>query len=243
MAVVSLSIGKLAALIVIAILASSAISIGVSTQFAVGPQGPEGLQGETGAQGPQGEQGETGDTGPAGATGSQGPIGATGAAGATGPQGVQGERGFGYPQQGNISIGPSAFVPSSYNANITFTLNGITNYDNVIHTLLAPIQLPSGTKIKRAIFYFYDNDYSAKFLFALTRQNQTNVDFLDYADNSPASDAPGYDHIILDSIDPDYATVDNNKYCYVIYMLIPARGTIGTPCKFNYALVEYEFPT
>ena len=68
MAAVSITMGKFIAGIVIAILASSAISVGVSTMLITGPQGPEG---------PQDEQGETGP---------------------------QGERGFGVPQQGNISV-------------------------------------------------------------------------------------------------------------------------------------------
>jgi len=46
--------GKLIAGIVIAILVSSAITVGASTILAVGPQGP---QGESGPQGPQGEPG------------------------------------------------------------------------------------------------------------------------------------------------------------------------------------------
>ena len=87
MAAVTLSMGKLAALLVIAILASSAISVGVSTQLAAGPQGPEGPQGDTGPQGPQGEQGATGATGPKGDMGPQGPQGIQG------PEGPQGEQG------------------------------------------------------------------------------------------------------------------------------------------------------
>jgi hypothetical protein len=82
--------GKFIAGIVIAILVSSAISIGVSTMLMGGPQGPEGPQGETGSQGPQGEQGETGATG---ATGEAGPAGPAGAIGPEGPQGPQGEQG------------------------------------------------------------------------------------------------------------------------------------------------------
>jgi zinc transporter ZupT len=44
-AVASITMGKFVAGIIIAILASSAISIGASTILAVGPQGPEGPQG------------------------------------------------------------------------------------------------------------------------------------------------------------------------------------------------------
>jgi hypothetical protein len=89
MTTATLSMGKIVALIVIAILASSAISIGASTLLAVGPRGP---QGEQGAQGPQGLKGDTGDTGP------QGPIGATGPQGEKGDKGDTGETGATGPE-------------------------------------------------------------------------------------------------------------------------------------------------
>ncbi len=56
--------GKFIAGIVIAILASSAISVGASTLLATGPQGPEGPQGPQGEQGIQGLKGDTGPAGP-----------------------------------------------------------------------------------------------------------------------------------------------------------------------------------
>jgi hypothetical protein len=90
---VSLTMGKLIAGIVIAILASSAIFVGASMMLAVGPAGPEGPQGETGLQGPKGDTGDTGPQGPAGATGAQGEKGDkgdTGETGATGPEGPPG---------------------------------------------------------------------------------------------------------------------------------------------------------
>ena len=89
MAVVSITMGKLIAGIVIAILASSAVSVGVSMLIAgpQGPEGPQGPQGDTGAQGPQGEQGPAGPAGPAGAAGATGAKGSTGATGAQGPPG------------------------------------------------------------------------------------------------------------------------------------------------------------
>ena len=68
--------------IVLAILVSSALSVVLSTQFAVGPQGEEGPQGDIGPQGLQGEQGIQGPVGPQGEEGPQGEIG---------PQGPQGE--------------------------------------------------------------------------------------------------------------------------------------------------------
>lgn len=73
-----MTMGKLIAVIVIAIVASSAISIGASTVLAVGPEGPigpQGEQGESGPEGPAGPQGDPGETGTTGATGLQGPPG------------------------------------------------------------------------------------------------------------------------------------------------------------------------
>jgi len=52
--------------IIIAILASSALSTAIATQWAVGPQGPKGDKGDTGSQGPIGPQGEQGPQGPSG---------------------------------------------------------------------------------------------------------------------------------------------------------------------------------
>jgi hypothetical protein len=60
MAAVSITMSKFIAGIVIAILASSAVSVGVS-MLITGPQGPEGPQGEEGPQGPQGEEQEPQD--------------------------------------------------------------------------------------------------------------------------------------------------------------------------------------
>lgn len=81
---------KFIAVVVIAIVASSAISVGASTMLAVGPQGPEGPKGDTGPQGPKGDTGDAGPQGPAGATG---PAGSTGPQGPQGPQGLQGPKG------------------------------------------------------------------------------------------------------------------------------------------------------
>ena len=135
MAAISLTMGKLIAGIVIAIVAASAVSAGVS-MLIPGPQGPEGPEGQQGATGPQGPQGETGDTGPAGATGPAGPAGATGATGAkgdkgdtgdTGPQGPQGEQGIQGPP-GVTAVNSSSlaevildYYPSLGLGNVTLT--------------------------------------------------------------------------------------------------------------------------
>jgi len=70
--------GAFVAGLIIAILVASAISVGVSTQLAVGPQGPKGDKGDAGPQGAAGAAGATGTTGATGATGPAGPQGAQG---------------------------------------------------------------------------------------------------------------------------------------------------------------------
>ena len=84
---------KFIAGILIAILASSAISIGASTMLFSGPQGPQGPKGETGATGPAGPIGTTGAVGTTGPQGPQGTQGEMGATGDTGPQGAKGDTG------------------------------------------------------------------------------------------------------------------------------------------------------
>jgi len=84
-----------AAGLIIAILASSALSTVVATQWARGPQGPKGDKGDTGSQGPQGPQGEQGIQGLQGETGPQGPHGEQGLTGPQGERGPQGEPGLG----------------------------------------------------------------------------------------------------------------------------------------------------
>ena len=149
---VSLTTRGLITVILIAILASSAIAVGASIILATGPQGPQGPQGEqgkTGPQGPQGEQGETGprgatgttgltgpkgdkgDTGPTGLTGLTGPkgdtgdTGPTGSQGETGPQGPQGEPGLG--------VQPGYVVAPAYDSGWV-TLSGAGTYQ-FVHNL------------------------------------------------------------------------------------------------------------
>ena len=252
---ISITMGKLVAGIVIAILAASAISIGASTMLAVGPEGPEGPQGETGPQGltgPQGEQGETGPqgaTGPAGPTGPkgdtgdtgpQGPQGPEGPQGDTGPQGPQGEQGVGFATQGNISIGYGAFVPVSYDFKVTYVpFYGLMNLNtNSSVYCMASLQLPHGTTITNVTFYFYDydNDY---FLCSLVRQNQETLEFMGMGANSPGSLTPGNTQMSFSSI--EHPTVDNNNYHYWLYTNIPWSSD-PFRYRFHYALVEYEFP-
>lgn len=244
MAAVSITMGKLIAGIVIAILAASAVSVGVS-MLIPGPQGPEGPEGPKGTTGAQGPQGETGDTGPAGATGPAGPTGSTGATGAPGATGPQGERGFGMPQQGNISVPFSAFV-ANYNANATYNYEyGLRNY-NTAGTLVcyAPVQLPHGATITNATIYFYDND-DDYFYFYFERGNMTDRwDIIGSANNAPGSDTPGYTYVGLSGSypNPAYATVDNSNYYYYLELYIPNNSTSPSNCRFFYALIEYDLP-
>jgi hypothetical protein len=246
MAAASLPLGKLIAVVVIAVIAASAISIGASTMLAVGPAGPEGPQGETGSQG---AKGDTGDTGPAGATGATGETGATGAkgdkgdTGDTGPQGeqgLQGERGFGVPQQGNISVSFAEFVANENDQNASYHYSyGLRNH-NTAGTLYcyAPLQLPHGATITNATFYFYDNDVG-NFGFWLMRSNQTGYSVMGSTYNTPASATPGYDNVSLSSI--INAIVDNNNYNYYIEITIPFSSD-SFDYRFYYALIEYEYP-
>ena len=257
--------GKLITVLVIAILASSAIAVGASTMLAAGPMGPEGPQGDTGPagpQGPHGEQGETGATGPRGPTGPAGLTGATGATGLTGPegpqgiqgpegpqgiqgiQGPQGERGFGVPQQGNISVSFSAFVPPTSDDSVGYHYsNGLYNTGTTsLSYCYAPLQLPHGATITNATFYFYDNDVS-NFFFDILRHNTTgSYNEIGYCYNLPGSDTPGYANVSLQTYYPQYATVDNNNYHYYIVMTLPYSATSQYYYRFYYALIEYAYP-
>lgn len=258
--------------IVIAILASSAVSSVLSSQLSLGPEGPSGANGQDGATGPQGPQGiqgpqgtqgsqgvagsagaagatgpqgatgPAGATGPIGATGPQGPPGADGADGVIGPQGLPGEQGFGMPQTGNISIPFSAFV-ASYDDDVDYSYGyGLRNYDTETIVVYAPVQLPQGAIITNGTFYFYDNDVD-HFYFYLERGTMLDSwDVIDYVDNAPGSDTPGLDYITFGSITSAYAVVDNNNYYYYIEMKLPYSSTSPSSYRFYYALIEYEYP-
>jgi hypothetical protein len=246
------SMTQFIAIVVIAVLASSAVAAGVS-MVVTGPEGPEGPQGEQGPQGLQGEQGETGDTGPAGATGDTGPRGLTGPAGADGADGAdgavgpEGPRGFGVPQQGNISVSFSAFVPPSSDDSVSYHWQyGLSNTDTTdLYVCCAPLQLPHGATITNATFYFYDND-DDYFEFYVIRGNLTmpsQYEIIASIYNSPGADTPGYDHISLSAFYvPGRNTVDNNNYHYYLLMDLPYSSTSSSYYRFLYALVEYAYP-
>jgi len=90
MAKIAISKTTLIIVLILTIAVSGVVSAIVSTQLAVGKQGPKGDTGATGLQGPKGDTGAVGAAGATGSAGATGATGATGSTGATGPQGTQG---------------------------------------------------------------------------------------------------------------------------------------------------------
>ena len=249
MAAVSMTMGKLIAGIIIAILAASAISVGASTMLAAGPQGPEGSQGDTGTQGPQGETGEAGESGAQGATGatgpqgstgptgSQGPTGATGATGATGPQGPegpqgpQGEQGVGFEPTGSISVSAAAFVASDSTAN--WRCSGVDLYHletGGVH-FYGAVQLPDGATVTNVTFHWIDLG-GLNVQCQLKRHNLTmTLNMASMMSSGDTGTGSSYDDTI------DFATVDNIQNTYYFDVLIPSGSYY-----FRYAIIEYEYP-
>lgn len=254
--------GKLVAGIVIAILASSAISIGASMMLATGPQGPEGPQGpkgDIGEQGPQGIQGVTGATGPAGSTGPAGPQGAKGDTGETGSEGPQGEQGpagpqgeqgpqgdpgpqgepgIGFAPTGYISIPPSAFVSEYNTLDTDIHWNGLRNLDTVNVYFYGLVHLPHGVIIENVTFYWYDTDASYGVGFALYRtQGEGTADIMA---GGLSSGSAGYGSTVDTSIDWD-PIVDNGFWTYCLSVSIP--GNSASTLRFRFATIGFAYPT
>ena len=106
---------------------------------------------------------------------------------------------------------------------------------------VAPLQLSHGAIITNITFYYYDND--SDFLrFFFLRENQTDFDILGIA-FSPSLETPGYDHVSFSSpFLTNVTTIDNNNYLYFLGIQIPAAASSDS-YGFQYARVEYEFPT
>jgi hypothetical protein len=224
MAAVSITMGKFIVGIVIAILASSAVSVGVSTMLVTGPQGPEGPQGPKGDTGPQGPEGPQGEIGPEGPEGLQGP---------------QGERGFGMAQKGNISVSAAAFTPQNTYMDFRNWGDSLRNYETIgPGVFYAGVQLPHGATITNLIFYWYDMSVDDELMCRLYRRTATTISLMAEARNAPDSNAPGDGVSFDDSI--SYPVVDNNNYAYYLYAYVPAPENL---LYFKYALVEYEFPS
>jgi hypothetical protein len=241
MTAVSLPMGKLIVGIVIAILVASVISIGASTILAVGPQGPEGPQGpkgDTGAQGPKGNTGNTGPEGPAGTTGPAGPQGVKGDTGATGPQGI------GFQRINYVSVPAAAFAPQFSNISMMNVKidTQLYNYGSDFAYFTAPVYLPQGVTIKNVTWYFYDGGTSQISL-NLGRYNQTIGGVPSYQSitfhltQGSAGYGVGYASAIYTG-----ATVDNINWAYILTVSLPPSATF-TDYRFQYAVIEYEFPT
>jgi hypothetical protein len=267
MAAATLTMGKFIAGIVIAILASSTLSVGVSTILITGPQGPQGLQGEqgetgetgatgpqgpegatgakgdtgdTGLQGPSGPKGDTGDTGPQGATGAtgpEGPIGPKGDKGDIGDTGPQGATGIGFEPTGYIQIPASAFVRYNYDDNVKVG-SLITNYDTVSNILTAPVLLPHGVTITNVTSYWYDNDASLNIYCRLYRDLEDG--FVYQVAEVDSSGNPGFSSTVDTTIHFS-DTVDNSQYSYYIFLQMPADA--GLNLRLRLITVGFSYPT
>jgi hypothetical protein len=247
MATVTLTMGKFIAGIVIAILVSSAISVGVSTILIAGLQGPKGPQGEQGEQGPAGLKGDTGDTGPQGPTGPKGDtgaIGATGQAGVTGPQGPegpqgpQGEPGVGVEPTGYISIPASAFVRGGNDNNVYISID-IINYDPLIRYLTAPVLLPNSVTITNFTAYWYDANATSDISCSLWRT--VGDEFAYSMASGDSTGSSGYGSTLDTTIGFGLANIDNQQYSYLIHLEMP--GDAFDSLRFRFVTIGFTYPT
>ncbi len=231
MAAITISLTKFVAGIVIAILASSAISIGASTMLAVGPQGPEGPKGDTGPQGPKGDTGDTGAQGPAG------PKGDTGAPGAPGPAGPQGEQGLGFETTGNITVSAGALLPQISTVPYVRDMSRVYQTGTTASYFHAPLQLPNGANITKVTFHWKDSG-PERVSFSLWRTS-----FSKHGDISsvwtPWLDSSGAAGFGNTTSSTSGLIVDNNAYIYTAYVLLPPTLTYS----FRVAFIEYAYPT
>jgi len=251
-AAISVTMGKLIAGIIIAILASSAIAVGASTLLVVGPEGPEGPKGETGPQGPAGPQGEQGETGSQGATGPAGPAGPKGDTGDTGPagpkgdtgdtgpqgiQGPQGEPGIGFEPTGYISVSAAAFWSNSDDAWIGGYLENRGTSDVYFY---GSVQLPHGVTVTNVTFYWHDEDTSDNITFYLLRLSPTDTAL--YAMSSGTSTGSGgYGSTTDESI--GYPTIDNSIYSYVFWVQIPVPAPEYASLRYMHGTIGFAYPT
>jgi hypothetical protein len=242
MATFSMTTGKLIAVIVIAILVSSAISVGASTMLAVGPQGPQGEQGEqgeTGATGPSGEDGADGADGRDGDDGATGPKGDKGDTGDTGPpgeQGLQGEPGIGFEPTGYISVHASAFV-STYSGTDTVIGWAVMNEDAVDALFYGSVQLPHGATITNVTSYWYDADAS-KDISCWLCFGTSSYSFI--MANVSSSGSGNFGSTVDTSISSPI--VNNSFYSYFLQMTIPANPP-GSALRFFYVTIGFAYPT
>ncbi len=217
--------------VVIAILASSAIAAGISMMIP-GPEGPEGATGPTGATG---AKGDTGDTGPAGATGATGDTGSTGAKGDTGDTGPQGEPGIGFEPTGYVSIPPGAFVPRD-GTTLFYIGEWLAGSSVKTEELWASVQLPNGATIMNVTLYYYDTDAANNLISALYKHEPTGLSLVASVSSQGSA---GDGKTTTTSI--NYGTVTNGDAAYSFKIQIPA--TSGTDLHFLCATIGFAYPT
>ena len=225
-------------LIVVVALVVALIS-GLVGGFIFAKPGPEGPQGIQGIQGQKGEQGEQGETGPQGTIGPEGPVGPKGDTGATGPQG---EQGIGFEFINYISVPASAFTPQ-FNEPSSMKIQIDTQLSNLGTTpayFTAPVFLPHGVIIRNVTWYFYDGGPS-QIQMNFGRYDQETGGMQSYQalafhlTQGDVGYGVGYD----DSISME--TVDNINYAYILTVSLPVSIST-TDYRFQYAVIEYEFP-
>jgi hypothetical protein len=234
MAAFSMTTGKLIAVIVIAILASSAVAVGASTMLAVGPQGEQGEtgpQGETGATGPAGATGATGATG---AKGDKGDTGDTGSQGIQGIQGPQGEPGIGFEPTGYISISAAAFVTNT--PDDAWIWNQIRNDGTTDLWFYGSVQLPHGASITNVTFYWEDLDASKDLRLWLHRTN-LNGTLMAVAATLASSGSAGDGSTTTTAI--YFPTINNRDYSYQLLLSFPATDAL----RFYFATIGFTYPT
>jgi hypothetical protein len=105
----------------------------------------------------------------------------------------------------------------------------------------APVYIPQGVTIKNVTWYFYDGGASQMDM-NLGRYNQTiggvpsyqSMTF--YLTQGNSGYGIGYANMI--SLDP---VVDNIQWAYILTVSLPSSVS-HTDYRFQYAVIEYEFP-
>ena len=233
--------------VVIAVLASSAIAAGISMVIPgpEGPEGPEGPQGEQGEQGPQGEQGETGATGPRGADGTDGADGAVGPEGPQGEQGeqgiqgIQGEPGIGFEPTGYVSIPGAGLHSEKYDDLGHFLPYYAYSTDPSSIHVYATVQFPDGVIIQNMTVYWKDENSVVDLHCTLYRTDTDGSSVAPIADGY--SNGDGGLGSTSDTAETFWATVDNSQYSYLLSVYFPAGSDYYL--KFLFAAIGFEYPT
>jgi len=139
------------------------------------------------------------------------------------------------PQSDIVSISAAAFVPTGPSVSVDEWLNTGSSIQNLavtgIAAFSASVQLPHGVTITRVTCYWIDNN-QADIYCRLFKGNQT-AHALQMA-NLDSSGSSGDGSSVSTSI--NYATIDNLYQYFISVILSPGH-------IFQYAIVEYQYPT